>query len=40
MNNLQFKLYTPYDQLTSIQADRVTDFLGKTYRQHPSSIFN
>lgn len=27
MNNLQFKLYTPFDQLTSIQMDRVTDFL-------------
>lgn len=27
MNDLQFKLYTPYDQLTSIQMDEVTDFL-------------
>lgn len=27
MNQLDFKLYTPYDQLTSVQMEEVTDFL-------------
>lgn len=29
MNKLQYKLYTPYDQVTSIQMGEVTDFLYK-----------